>query len=63
RFDSVHGPTMRYDGYLGGCAYSGGLSKWACIGGEIKPEPDFREMVKAHQEQFNLVRSVFCIRA
>jgi len=62
RFDSVHGPTMRYDGYVGGCAYFGGLNKWACIGGEIEPEPNFKEMVKAHQEQFNLARSVFCIR-
>ena len=62
-FDSVHGPAIRYDGYLGGHGYSGGLGRWVSIGGEVRPELDFGEMVKAHQERFNLARSVFGIRA
>lgn len=62
RFDSVHGPMMKYDEYLGGRAYFSGLDNWVCIGGEIEPEPNFKEMVKTHQEQFNLARSVFGIR-
>jgi len=53
---------MKYDEYLGGRAYFSGLDNWVCIGGEIEPEPNFKEMVKAHQQQFNLARSVFGIR-
>ena len=63
RFHPVHGPTMRYDGYLRGHAYSSSLDRWVFIGGwGIGPEPDFSEMVKAHQEEFNLAKSVFGFR-
>jgi hypothetical protein len=63
RFDSVDGPTMRYDGYFGGHAYSSSLDRWVSIGWEVRPELDFSEMVKAHQERFNLARAVFGFRA
>lgn len=63
RFEGAHGPMMRYDGYVGGQAYSFGLGRWTFIGGEVRSDPDFSEMVKAHQERFNLARSVFDIRA
>ncbi len=59
RFAGVSGPTMRYDGYLGGHAYSYAFDRWVSIGGEVIAEPDFSEMVKAHQEEFNLARAVF----
>jgi hypothetical protein len=60
RFDSVEGPTMRYDGYFGGHAYSSNLDRWVSIGWVFsEPEIDIREIAKAHQERFNLARSVF----
>jgi hypothetical protein len=62
RFHSVHGPTMRYDGYFGGHAYSSSLDRWVSIGWEVGPELDFSEMVKAHQERFDLAKSVFGFR-
>jgi hypothetical protein len=61
RFDDVHGPMIKYDGYLGGRAYFSGLNNWVFIGGETEPQPNFKEIVKAYQEQFNLARSVFDI--
>lgn len=63
RFDSIDGPTMRYDGYLGGHAYFSSLDRWVSIGWEAGTEIDIREIVKAHQERFNLARSVFGFRA
>ncbi len=59
RFDSVEGPTMRYDGYFGGHAYSSSLDRPVSIGWEAGPLIDISEIVKAHQERFNLARSVF----
>ena len=56
-------PTMRYDGYFGGHAYFSSLDRWVSIGWEVRPELDFSEMVKAHQERFNLARAVFGFRA
>ena len=63
RFDSIDGPTMRYDGYFGGHAYSSSLDRPVSIGWEARPELDFGEMVKAHQERFNLARAVFGVKA
>lgn len=64
RFDSIDGPTMRYDGYLGGRAYSSSLDRWVSIGWVFsEPDVDISELVKARQEQFNLVRSVFGVKA
>jgi hypothetical protein len=63
RFDSIDGPTMRYDGYLGGHAYSSSLDRWVSIGWEAGTEINIREIVTAHQERFNLARSVFDFRA
>ena len=64
RFDSIDGPTMRYDGYFGGHAYSSSLDRWVSVGWVFsEPEIDISELVKAHQERFNLARSVFGIKA
>jgi len=63
RFGFVEGPTMRYGGYFGGAAYSSSLDRWVSIGGEAGAEIDISEIVKAHQERFNLARSVFGFRA
>jgi len=62
RFEGVSGPTLRYDDYRGGHAYSFGLDRWVSIGGGLGPEPSFVEMVRAHQERFNLARAVFGFR-
>lgn len=61
RFEGVKGPVLRYDGYHGGHAYSFGLDRWVSIGGEVGAEPSFVEMVRARQNDFNLLWAVLSL--